>query len=126
MNLIQDVKRYVGGQMETQNPSEEYMYRGEIATISIENDELRVRFAWLAKGEGYPPLPQRWVNDTDPSHLNYAASLEIYSASDIGDGRLALHSQIVDETVVLFPSDGSKLDPSKVVGLEGKVATPIR
>ena len=123
MNLRQDVKRYVGGQMETQNLSERYIYRGEIAAISIENDELKVRFAWLAKGEGYPPIPKRWVKDTDPAHIDYSASLVAYAPCKVGEGRLAWHSAIIGETVVLFPPDGSRLDPSKVEGLEGKVIT---
>ena len=111
-----DVARFVGGQMEIQNSGEEYMFRGEIETITVADNALKVKFAWIAKAEGYPPLPKRWVHD---SELDYSASLEIYSVGDIGPGetggnRLSLQSSIVGEMVVLFPPDGSKLDRSKV------------
>jgi len=66
-----------------------------------------------AKGEG-SPFPSRWVNDTN---LTYTASLLIYGVSDIGDGRICLQSSITSETVMMFPRDGSKLDPSRVEGL---------
>jgi len=117
------VERFKGGQMEILNEGEGYIYRGEVETIAVENDELRVRFVWLAKGEEFPPVPMRWVKS---DNLDYALSLEICSASDIGpsggdvggDSRLCLNSSIVGETVVLYPPNGSKLDPSKVEGLE--------
>ena len=118
MDLKTRVSSYVGGQMEVQNQFEEYLYRGEIERIAIENNELRVRLRWNAKGEGYPPLPQRWVNDDT---LDYAASLEIYRASEIGNGRLCFQSPITHELVVLFSKDGSKLEPSKVEGLDAKL-----
>jgi len=118
-----EVTRFVGGQMEIQNQNEGYMFRGEIATIAIEENSLVAKFNWFAKGEGYPPLPKRWVKD---DNLDYAASLEIYSVSDIGpsggevggDSRLCLNSSIVGEIVVLFPPNGSKLDRAKVEGLD--------
>ena len=111
----QAVAKFQGGQMEIQNQNEGYLFRGEVATIAVENNELRVKFAWLAKGEGFPPLPKKWVKD---DNLDYGASLEIYHASEIGDGRLSLNSPIVGELAVLFPPNGSKLDPSKVEGLQ--------
>ncbi len=117
------VERFTGGQIEIQNQDEGYLYRGEIETIVVENNELRVKFAWLAKGEGFPPVPQKWVKADRP---DYTASLELFSASDIGssghdtggDSRLCLNSCIVSEIVVLYPPNGSKLDPSKVEGLQ--------
>ena len=119
----QVVERFKGGQMEIQNQGESYLYRGEVESIAVENNVLQVKFAWVAKGEGFPPLPNKWVKD---DRLDYAASLEIYSTSNIGpsDGevggsdRLCLNSSIIGEIVILFPPDGSKLDPSKVEGLQ--------
>lgn len=119
----QVVARFTGGQIEIQNQNEGYIYRGEVKTIAVENNELRVKFVWLAKGEGFPPLPKKWVKD---DRLDYTASLEIYAVRDIGssghdtggDSRLCLNSSIVGETVVLFPPNGSKLDPAKVEGLQ--------
>ena len=106
--------RFVGGQMEIQNQGEGYLYRGEVEAIAVEDNELQAKFTWLAKGEGFPPLPKKWVKD---DQLDYAASLEIYTPSDIGDGRLCFNSSIVGETVVLYPLNGSRLNPAKVEGL---------
>lgn len=120
MQLTEEIAaRYVGGQIEVQNPGEGYLYRGEIGTIIVEGEgddaTLKVRLNWMAEGEGFPPLPSRWV---PADHTTYDASLMIYSVSDIGDGRIALNSAIVGETVVLYPPDGSKLEEAKVEGLD--------
>jgi hypothetical protein len=111
------LERFNGGQLEVQNPAEEYMFRGEIKTARIDNGGLIVRLNWNAKGEGYPPLPNRWVNDTDPSHLDYAASMGCYHVVEMSEKRLVLKSLIVNEITILFSRDGSRLDPSKVEGL---------
>lgn len=122
MQLTQEMLAgFVGGQAEIQNVDEEYLYRGEIAEISIENDTLKIKFSWCAKGEGFPPIPMRWINDEG---RDYAASLDIYAVSDVGpsgcvggSNRLCLNSAIVGETVVLYPPNGSRLDPARVEGL---------
>jgi hypothetical protein len=124
MELKKDVlEAFKGGQAEIQNSNEGYLYRGQIESITLEGGEVAIGFTWLAKGEGFPPLPKRWVKD---DQLDYRASLLIYSVSNIGPSgdevgggdRLCLTSPIVGETVILYPADGSKLDPSKVEGLE--------
>ncbi len=117
-----DLSRFVGGQIEAQNEVERYIYRGEISAIRMEGNSLMVELAWMAKGEGFPPIPTRWVvSDNKP----YRASLEIYSVSNIGPSspevgggdRICLQSWVVNETTVLFPADGSRMDPTKVEGL---------
>jgi hypothetical protein len=115
MELTQEIlDRFKGGQAEIQNEGEGYLYRGEIADIYVSDDNtLNIHFVWLGKMD--PPMSGRWVNDTT---LGYAASLEIYSVSDIGNGRIALNGFINNELTVLYPPDGSKLDPAKVEGLE--------
>jgi len=106
--------RFVGGQMEIQNKEESYIYRGEVKTIVVENNELKVQFVWMAKGEGFSLLPNKWIKD---DHLDYAADLETYYSVDVGDDRLCFQSSVVGEMVILYPSNGSKLDPAKVEGL---------
>lgn len=118
---------YIGGQIEVQNGIEGYLYRGEIKTAEVDgNDELAITLNWMAKGEGIekgdgPPIPTGWIKD---EKLKYNASLLLYSvivigpSSQGGDNRLCLISHIIGETVVLFPANGSKLDPAKVRGLE--------
>jgi hypothetical protein len=105
--------KYKGGQMEIQNQGEGYIYRGEIKTIAVEDDTLTVSFAWLAKGDSFPPT--KWESE---ANLTYCASLQLYAISDIGEERISLNSPIIGELVVLFPPNGSKLDPAKVEGLK--------
>ena len=108
------LSRFVGGQLEIQNKNEGYLYRGEVESIEVDGDDIKVKFAWLAKREGDPPLPERWIND---EKLDYAVSRMLSSASDIGDGRISINVSIVWELLVFFPPDDSKLDPAKVEGL---------
>ncbi len=130
MQLTQEVlDRYIGGQIEVQNPREGYLRRGEIATISIDLADLVVTLKWMAEGEGFPPLPKRWVNCAD---LFYEANAMFLSARDMGPGlegggtRLFLEAHMSGEIITLFPPDGSKLDRSQVVGLEpAAVMVPI-
>jgi len=114
-----DVIGYKGGQLEVTNEVEGYLYRGEISSIVVENNELKVKLAWMAKGEGYPPMPNKWVKE---DNLDYAVSLDLYQASNLGPGigggdRICLSSFSVVERAMLFPPNGSKLDPAKVEGL---------
>jgi len=120
MQLTEDVlARFVGGQIEIQNQGEGYLFRGEIETITVDGNprdgDLVVRLRWMAKAEGYPPLPERWVNE---ENLDYRASLIIYTADMIEMDRIMLQCLITGEMVVIFPPNGSKLDPSKVEGLQ--------
>lgn len=114
----QTVERFRGGQMEIWRDNENCLYRGEIESIAVEDNELRVRFAWLAKREGFPPFLKKWVKD---DHLDYAANLTVYSVSNIGFGfdgnrKLGLRLVFVNETIMLFPPNGDKLDSSDVEG----------
>ena len=111
---------FVGGQIEVQNEREDYLYRGQIKTAQVSDEgEVCVELHWMAKGdEGFPSA--NWTAD---DKLSYVASLEVYSASNIGpspDGggdRLCLTSGIIGETVVFYPPGGSKLDPARVKNL---------
>lgn len=108
--------KYIGGQMEIRKQGGRYLYRGEIKSIAVKNSNLKLKFAWLAKGERFPYFSKHWVND---DKLDYGASLEIYHVSEIRNGCLLLNSSIIDELVVFYPPDGSnKLDPSRVEGLQ--------
>lgn len=114
--------QFVGGQIEIQNPGEGYLYRGEIASAIVEGGKLRVTCAWLAQGEGYPPLPSRWINAPARVNRDYVASLEICRVGEIepcheeGE-RLIMQLSFVGEIIVFFTPDASRLDRSKVIGL---------
>ncbi|MDO8470883.1 MAG: hypothetical protein Q7S63_02820 [bacterium] len=114
------LSRFKGGQLEIQNRAEHYLYRGEIAEVALdEKDQLKVKFAWLAEFKD-----GGWVNDED---LDYSLTLwfdkeanrPFVSVEKIADDRLMIHGapMLMNEVLVFFPPDGSKLDRAKVVGL---------
>lgn len=119
MNLTnKKLAEFVGGDMEIQNKKEGYLYRGRIKNATIENNIFLVKFAWLAKGEGYPPLPINWKKEDKFASVGYVRNLKLYGVSEIGNGRLSLCSFTSGELLILFPLNGSKLDPAKVEDLK--------
>ncbi|HEU5114406.1 MAG TPA: hypothetical protein VFT82_01410 [Candidatus Paceibacterota bacterium] len=108
------LRLFDGGQLEFQNLRKGHLFRGEIKDLTICGEEIRVSFAWLAKGIGYPPYPTEWVVHEIE---DYVASLLMCFVGEIGEGRLMLQLPHVGETAVLFPRNGSKLSPSNVKGL---------
>ena len=106
------VSAFAGGQLETQNDIENYIYRCEIERAWIEDEALRVRFKWLAT----LGLDYEW-HVADES-LDYSMSLMLISASDIGQGRIHYSPRYGGERGTFFPPEGSKLDPAKVIGLQ--------
>ncbi len=113
---------YIGGQLEIQSPGEGYILRGEIADAIVEDrgedPELQITFVWLAKGEGYPPIPTKWVAE---ERTDYAVSLFMSREVEVDSGRLCIIKRI-GEVLVFFPPDGSRLDPAEVEGLQLKSA----
>lgn len=102
---------YVGGQLEVQNLSEGYIYRGEIERAWVEKDELKVRFKWFAqmkKVGGWQTVGK----------LDYSVSTFLVSATNIGDNRIFYNVMGTGESGTFFPPEGSRLDPSKVEGLQ--------
>ena len=107
---------FIGGDIEIQNTGEGYLFRGRIKTAKIEDDLLVIQQEWTAKNDGGPNLPtSTWTVD---DKNEYGVNLQLYSVSDVGDGRVMLNSPFVGEIAILFPKGGSQLDPSKVSGLE--------
>jgi len=115
MQLTDEIlQKYVGGQLEIQNQGEGYLFRGKIKAASITDEDLIVEFVWLAEGEGYPPLPKKWVKvKPEP----YQVNSDLFTTSDIGDDRICL-STAMNETVVFFLEENCRFDPSAVEGLE--------
>lgn len=113
---------FIGGQLEIQNRTEDYLFRGEIARVEVVDGNVKVRFAWLARNDGTPIRPNaEW---TASDRFDYEASLEIYSVREPDqDGRVFMMSNIVDELGVFFPrgyaphGEPCQLDRSKVKGL---------
>jgi CheY-like chemotaxis protein len=113
---------YIGGQIEIKSPAEKFIYRGEIETIAIVDNQLRIKLKWSAKGESFPPLPKSWQKDDNlffswsPKPFN---DINDIGADKAGGGhRLCISSFVSDVTATIFPPNGSKLDPATVVGLQ--------
>ena len=100
--------RYIGGDIE-EHSHPEGIFRGPISDIKIEGDTLTISSPWCAHFEG-----EGWVK----WHITSGGySLEYCTApQDIGNDRL-MFSSTPFSRIVLFPKDGSKLDPKKVRNL---------
>lgn len=117
MELTREIaERYVGGQLEVQDPSKRFLYRGEIATCTVTNDTLVITLKWAAKAESYPPISTEWAND--PHHREFQADLMVWEVTDAaGWGRLYLNTRDASEVAVLFLPGDEVLAPSRVKGL---------
>lgn len=106
---------YVGGQVEIlgTSPNNRYRYRGQISKIEVKGDKLfggpddailHVEFEYICEwdaGEfptGYKP------SENKP----YDLSLLVCKISDIGDGRLCVNSEILNEMSLFYPPDHVK------------------
>ena len=115
------LQKYVGGELELQNERFGHCYRGQIKTMEIRKGRLWVTFNWIAKAVDYPPFPTKWAID---KWEDYHPLLSSFSATNIGPSgpeiggsdRLFLEFPVLGDKVVLFPPDGSKLDPSRIQG----------
>ena len=110
---------FIGGQLEIQNRSEEYLYRGEIARAYIEGDNLKVRFAWQAKMEGGEWHIAEGLDYVLTLWFDREKNQPLCAVQRLSDGRLMIRgaSVFVAEVLTFFPPNGDKLDPAKVRGL---------
>jgi len=114
------LKKYIGGQMEIQNIKAAKFLRGEIRSITIEQGKLLVEFSWLAELSS----GNRWIKY---QNLKYETNFQSGCVKNVGpspkhiggDDRLLLSPLgDEDEIATLFPVNGSKLDPTRVEGLQ--------
>ncbi len=107
---------YIRGQLEIRGDTE--IYRGEIEEIRKYGEgefaDLVVQFKWLAKGQGFPTPPVRWVIESD---LLYRIPLSTARVDDVGDGRITILSLEGGMLYRLFLPGDVILDPKKVEGL---------
>jgi len=109
---------FVGRDMEIQLRSWAFIYRGPIESAAIKyNILLVIKFVWLAKGEGWPPVPISWIKEDKFASDAFVRNLNFYNISETIDGRLNLYNPNKDESLILFPP-GKNLDPTKVKGFK--------
>ncbi len=104
-----------GGQLEIQNLTEGYIYRGEISKIAIDKHQLNTMFNWCAKGIGFPPT--KWVKDEKNSHK---VSLAEAVASNKKGSLVIDTGPTLKELLIFYPPGESDFDPEKVKGLDTK------
>jgi len=110
-------RRFAGGQFEVRNPENHLVIRGKIKTAAMVMKggvvTLNITPEWMARGTPYPN-PTKW---TAMINIIYKANPLLYTATDIGGGRVQLHSEVTGETTVLHLPGQIILDPSRVDGL---------
>jgi hypothetical protein len=111
--------RYVGGQLETRNRYQGYCYRGEIASITLDDESLlTVTYSWLAIGVDENNRrslnhPGGWVESSNtqdviglvvPPIAEIPGSPEnaLYVVRPVADGRLILDGGELAEVVMVF------------------------
>ena len=116
-----DLRQFAGGKIEIQNQNGKppYLYSGQIKSIKVQGTgkqtKLVVELEWKAKGEGYPPLPTRWVKADTKTYVVYLMTCAI---SGSVNERLILGPLDSSEIAVLFPKGrGNMVDRSVVEGL---------
>ncbi len=120
------LKKYEGGQLEWQNPDEGWLYRGQIASITVEknprpddvwfNYKMTVTFEWVAE------LDKRKAEWYEMPDKSVTVDTMLYSFNMLGQDRLGMASAIHQELAVFFPPGGSKLAKERVLPREDKDA----
>jgi len=129
------IDMFTGGELDIQNGTKGYAYRGRISTLEFnppsdtESGTLKVILEWNAKadgkrlGEGFAPT-NGWDEDTTleyvcnttlPSPDIHAPDYPIATLQTTDGGlRMIIHNPYTNELTVLFPRDGSKLNHDNV------------
>ncbi len=98
----------VGGDLEVQEDGD--VYRGPIKSLELENGVVTINWEWCAKMTLIGGGVWRAHNLTNVS-LRSAIDPQ-----ELGDKRILIMPPLLGVWVI-FPKGGSKLDPTKVVGL---------
>lgn len=110
--------QFPGGQFAVENPGQRLALTGEIRKIEmIQKGDLvllQVWPTWLAMSKAFPPRAGSWEAIIN---VVYKANPLLYAATDDGDGRVKLHSEVTGETTILYPKGQVILDRSDVKGL---------
>lgn len=99
----------IGGDIESQEGGA--VYRGPLSSIKREGDQIYFESPWCAKNDG-----DGWKNWHITS-CNVNATMT--TPQDIGEGRIFFQMPFLG-VCTIFPKGGSKLDPTKVEGLEAE------
>ncbi len=98
----------VGGDLETQEDG--HVFRGPILSIELRDDKIFIESEWVAylRGDG---KWEKWQNNGVFVNIGHSHPREI------SEGRIFFTMPYLG-VATIFPKGGSKLDPSKVEGLD--------
>lgn len=107
-----NLTRFVGGQMSAHRAGQGNRFRGQIRAITLERVGTHlicsVWFDWSASSDDN----RTWHMDTVESQ---AFNASLYTAQDLGQGRLRLYCDRDRETIILYPKgDSEALDPALI------------
>ena len=100
------------GDIEIQALGNEYLYRGPIRSLKIVGSNLEIQYKWLAEFNPRGSKPWKLASEKISSD-DSVALWHIYSVT-VSNNRLIILTNA--ETSVIFPSTGSRLNPSNVGG----------
>lgn len=89
-----------GGQFQVMKVLEEKTYQGEMESVAVENDSLKVEFKWLALR--IDDDANRWQLTHEGS---YECELATFEPRWQADGSLTLISAKAEQVLVFFPKD---------------------
>jgi len=112
---------YIRGQVLIEDFDNRLLHRGEIRSFALDNDRLILEFTWLVLASGFSfQGKKRWKQDPDTSYP--LINIGSYKMVDIGpghmggDSRMVLLSADTCKTVVFYPINGDKFDPTRLKG----------
>lgn len=103
---------YVGGQAEIQNSATGLLIRGEMESIRLEDGNLVITWAWMAKGDNFPAIRRTIRQKTaEPHSFNvYTLNPMRLGPDEEGRNRLALISSQNGDMLILCPPHCNTLD----------------
>ncbi|NTV44706.1 MAG: hypothetical protein HGA67_03350 [Candidatus Yonathbacteria bacterium] len=110
----EDLRQYIGGQMEVQIPDMGLLFRGKIQRVSADDERrfLDITFAWIAER-----IEEEWVRS---DATLYTLIVSEYMKNEAEGGVLYLsHTKNPEHLTSCYPPvHPSNLDPREVKGLE--------
>lgn len=121
MHLTQIVlSRFAYGQIETRRRGRQYVLRGDIEIIVLNNGTLEVVCFWVASKNVLGPNPHKWLK-CQLNSFCYQERLYQYDEEELtetGILRLFIPTDPYEDEIFLYPADGCRLDPRHVEGIE--------
>lgn len=124
MHLTQVVvSRFAFGQVETRKRDRQYILRGDIEIIVVNQGTLDIVCHWVALKDTSEPGTHGWVL-CQIRNFSYQTAQYSYDEEELketGVLRLTNSNDPYEDEILIHPPDGSRLDPQHVEGIEPTV-----